>query len=271
MIEFFLRDMGELGSRKPPTDRGEILDRGPLQYAPRNEMGVVFLFSAIAPKLRIRVERIQSAYPDCVAYQKTGFGEKKIRIEFEYRSSSFHAHKHDCSGCDWIVCWEHDWPNVPRGIHVMELRRYFGLGFKVWIQGVIGKDQQEWISAAKQAIWGLSKRTSSGDLLLMYYTSPACCIHDVFILTGSLQTRSAGWREGSCYAGQIRRVYRLESPIFLADLRNHRVIKTSSFVRGNMQGNLHATEYWPYLYDTIVKRNPGVRATLARYAPERLG
>jgi len=67
------------------------------------------------------------------------------------------------------------------------------------------------------------------------------------------------------------RNFGLESPIFLDDLRNHRVIKTSSFVRSNMQGNLHATEYWPYLYEMIVKRNPGVSAMLARYAPERLG
>jgi hypothetical protein len=231
---------------------------------------VVFLFSTIAPKFRLRVERIQSAYPDCVAYQKSGFGEKKIRIEFEYWSSSFRVHKHEATKCDWIVCWEHDWPEVPPRIHVLELRRYFGLGFKVWIQGVIGRDQQEWLSTANEANWALSKRTSRGDLLLMYCTSPVCCIHDVFILTSGLSQWKAGWREGSCYGGKIKRVCRLESPVFLDDLRNHRIIKTSSFVRCNMQGNLHATEYWPYLYEMIVRRNPQVGATLSRYAPERL-
>lgn len=257
-------------SRTSSVDRGETLERGPLQYAPQNELGVVFLFAAIAPKLRLRVERIQSSFPDCVAYQKCGFGEKKIRVEFEYHSSSFRTHRHDAAKCDWIVCWEHDWPEVPTRIHVVELRRYFGLGFKVWIQGVIGKDQQEWLSKTNEANWGLSKRSSPGDLLLMYYTSPACCIHDVFFLASDVTPRKALWREGSCYGGKIRRVCRLDSPIFLDDLRNHRIIKTSPFVRCNMQGNLHATEYWPYLYEMIIERNPGVRAKLAKYAPERL-
>jgi hypothetical protein len=257
--------------RNSTNDRPETLNKGPLQYAPQNELGVVFLFSTIAPKLRLRIERIQSAYPDCVAYQKTGFGEKRIRIEFEYRSSSFRAHKHDAKICDWIVCWEHDWPGVPDRIQVIELRRYLGLGFKVWIQGVIGREQQQWTSTAKVADWGLSNRTSPGDLLLMYYTSPACRIHDVFTLTTALKRGNAGWRDGDCYAGKIKRVCRLESPIFLDDLRNHRIIKTSSFVRSNMQGNLHATEYWPYLYEMIVSRNPSVRAKLAKYAPERRG
>ena len=108
-------------------ERGETLERGPLQYAPQNELGVVFLFAAIAPRLRLRVERIQSAFPECVAYQKSGFGEKRIQVEFEYRSSSFCTHKHDATECDWLVCWEHDWPEVPPRIHVVELRRYLAL------------------------------------------------------------------------------------------------------------------------------------------------
>lgn len=253
------------------ADRGELIERGPLQYAPQNELGVVFLFSSIASKLRLRVERIQPAYPDCIAYQKSGFGEKKIRIEFEYRSSSFRTHKHQASGCDWIVCWEHDCPEIPRRIQVVELRRYFGLGFKVWIQGVVGEDQQRWLSRANECSWGLSKRTSRGDLLLMYYTSPVCCINDVFTLKSELEVRKAGWRDGTCYAGRIRRVCRLESPIFLDDLRSHRIIKTSPFVRCNMQGNLHATEYWPYLFQMITARNPSVGQKLAKYSPERLG
>jgi hypothetical protein len=204
----------DMGSRNSPTRPTEVLERGPLQYAPQNELGVVFLFSAIAPKLRLKVERIQPGFPDCVGYQKAGFGDKKIRIEFEYRSSSFRAHKHKAAGCDWIVCWEHDWPEVPPRIKVVELRRHFGLGFKVWIQGVIGKGQQEWLPTVNHAHWGLSKRTSPGDLLLMYYTSPACCIHDVFLRTGDLEVGEAGWRDGLCYFGEIKRVCRLESPIF---------------------------------------------------------
>lgn len=201
---------------------------------------------------------------------KGGTGEKRVRIEFEYRSSSFRAHRHKPSACDWIVCWEHDWPDVPATIRVIELRRLLGLGFKVWIQGVIGREQQDRLATANRCQWGLSKRTSVGDLLLMYYTSPACCIHDVFVRTGDLALAKAGWRDGVCYAAEITRVCRLESPIFLSDLRAHHVLKTSSFVRCNMQGNLNATEYWPDLYDLIVRRNSTARAKLAKYAPERM-
>jgi hypothetical protein len=105
----------------------------------------------------------------------------------------------------------------------------------------------------------------------MYYTSPACRIYDVFTLTTPLQLGNAGWRDGVCYLRKIERVCRPESPMFPDDLRGHCIIKTSSFVRCNMQGNLHATEYWPYLYEMIAKRNPGVRAKLLKYAPERMG
>jgi hypothetical protein len=263
----FLVSMESKGS---PYIRPDVMKKGPLHFAPQNELGVVFLFSSVAPALGLRIEKIQAAYPDCVAYQKTSSGEKRIRIEFEYRSSSFRAHKHNARLCDWIVCWEHDWPDVPDRIRVVELRARFGMGFKVWIQGVVGRSQQEWLSTANAADWALSKRATPGDLLLMYYTSPACRIHDVFLLTSSLRRWAAGWRAGECYGGKVKRVCRLESPIFLSDLRNHCVLKTSSFVRCNMQGNLLATEYWPYLYEMIADRNPKALAKLSKYAPGRL-
>lgn len=133
------------------SKRPEILEGASLQYAPENELGVVFLFPQLAKKLRIKVERIRPGFPDCIAYQKTAHGEKKIRIEFEFRSSSFKGHNHSRKGCDWIVCWEHDWPGVPESIRVVELKKYFGVGFNVWIQPVLGKEQQKWLFACNQA------------------------------------------------------------------------------------------------------------------------
>ena len=63
--------------------RSETLENAPLQYAPQNELGVVFLFSQIANKLRIKVEQIRPQYPDCITYLKKRLMEKKrIRIEF---------------------------------------------------------------------------------------------------------------------------------------------------------------------------------------------
>lgn len=249
--------------------RPEVLEKAPLQYAPENELGVVFLFSHMAKKLRVRVESISPRFPDCIAYQKTAHGEKKIRTEFEFRLSNFKNHKHSSEACDWIVCWEHDWPDVPKKLKVVELRQYYGVGFKVWIQP-LREDQRHWLNR-DTANWGLSKRASKGNLLLMYHVSPEKCIKDVFVLTGGLNVGKADWRPGNCYVGPIKRICSLDSPIFLEDLRQHRIIKTAHFVRGRMQGgNINATEFWPYLFEMIIKRNPSVKKKLLKYAPDRL-
>ena len=99
--------------------------------------------------------------------------------------------------------------------------------------------------------WSLSKRATPGDILLMYKCAPVSAITDVFVFSGNDIARGgAGWREGDAYFGEIRRMCHLRSPVFLDDLRKHRVLKTASFLRRNMQGvGLLATEYWPYLHD----------------------
>jgi hypothetical protein len=67
------------------------LKNAPLQYAPQGEMGVVYLFANIAKKLQFRIEEIRAAYPDCIAYRQVGDHEKRVKIEFEYRSSNFNC------------------------------------------------------------------------------------------------------------------------------------------------------------------------------------
>ena len=52
------------------------LKNAPLQYAPENELGVVFMFSQIAKKLQFRIEKVRAAYPDCIAYRHAGESEK---------------------------------------------------------------------------------------------------------------------------------------------------------------------------------------------------
>src|SRR5262245_51494107 len=125
-----------MNAPSPQETRPEALQGAPLHYAPQNEPGVVFLFATLAKKWRLVVEKIAAPFPDCTAYQKVGGRDKCIRIEFEYRSSSAKRHRHDLSKCDWIVCWEHDWPQVPAHLQVIELRREYGLGFNVWIMPV---------------------------------------------------------------------------------------------------------------------------------------
>jgi hypothetical protein len=253
-----------------PSERPLPLKNAPLQYAPENELGVVFLFSQIAKRLQFRIETIRAAYPDCIAYRHAGDREKRVRIEFEFRSSNFRAHKHDPKDCDCIVCWDHDWPGVPDHIEVIELKRFFGTPFKVWIQAAI-KNQWNYLDSRDRLHWALSNRVTHGDLLLMYRAYPNCSVTDIFRFNGyQLGERPAGWREGSYYGGEVRRLCRLDSPIFLTDFRHHKVLRTASFVRSNMQGRggLLVSEYWPYLHSMIEERNPKARKALARYAPD---
>lgn len=240
-----------------------------MEYAPVNELGVVFLFSHVAKRLKFRIVRIQPQFPDCFAHRFIGDGERICRIEFEFRSSSFRTHGHDPKGCDAIVCWHHDWPDAP--VEVIELKRFFGVSRKVWIQQAI-RSQQHNLDGCSKLHWALSKRTTPGDLLLMYRCHPVCAITDVFTFGGNQITRGrASWRAGECFGGEIRRLCKLLSPIFLKDLRQHKILQTASFVRRNMQGlGLQATEYWPYLYQMIVDRNPATAKVLRRFCPEQL-
>lgn len=253
------------------SEKPLLLKNAPLQYAPKNELGVVFLFASVARRLQFRIEEIRPAFPDCIAYRHAGESQKRVRIEFEFKSSSFKAHRHKVRECDCIVCWQHDWPDVPERIEVIELKRFYGAQFKVWIQAAI-KSQWHWLDERDRLDWALSKRATPGDLLLMYRTLPNCSITDVFRFAGDqLRRGKASWRSGVAYYGHIKRVCTLDAPIFLRDLRQHKVLRRASFVRGNMQGvGLLVSEYWPYLYSMICERNPKARKALADYAPERL-
>lgn len=241
-----------------------------LKYAPVNELGVVFLFATIAPKLRMRVEMIQSAFPDCIAYRKTGRGERKVRIEFEYKAKNFVAHKHDPKKCDMIVCWENNWSNAPQHIEIIELRSYFGLGFNVWLQAV-GDPYKDELSKTKPSdIWSVASQAHTGDLVLFYYNRPDMCIKEIFRLTENARHTKAGWKPGMDYMASVKRICTLKSPIFLDDLKNDRIMKTANFVRANMIGRSNAIEYWPHLYGMILRKNPTLKKKLAKFAPERL-
>ncbi len=103
---------------------GAPLNLAWMQHAPTNEMGVVFLFGALAPSLGYLVESLGIAFPDCQAKRRLrGAGEpwERVRIEFEFRSRNFLTHKHDARKCDLIVCWEDDWKDCP--LEVLELKR----------------------------------------------------------------------------------------------------------------------------------------------------
>jgi hypothetical protein len=109
---------------KPRVRKGQLLyDRpvyGPplqmaeLAHAPVNELGVVFVFGAMARRLGFIVHRLQAGFPDCIAMREMAPGQwQRVRIEFEYESRNFLKHRHRADRCDVIVCWRHNWKECP--------------------------------------------------------------------------------------------------------------------------------------------------------------
>ena len=248
------------------TKPERLPDGAPLDYAPQNEQGVVYLFSHFAKKLGLHVEKVQTGFPDCTAYRDG----KRIRIEFEFRSRNFVRHGHDPNKCDWIVCWVHDWPAVPERIRVVELRREFGLGFNAWFQPVGGEFRERLAECDYSEMWSVPSQAMDGDLILFYRTAPDSFVQDLFRIAAPVRQVRAGWKPGKDWMAPIKRVCTLKAPIHLSQLREHRVLKTAGFVRGTMQGRYRATEYWPELYRMILERNPAQARKLKALGPERV-
>ena len=103
---------------------GEPLNVPGLRYEPVNEQGVVYVFGMMAHKLGFEVERMQQGFPDCEAMRRVERGKwQRAKIEIEFASRNYLTHRHPLDGCDVIVCWVHDWPECPKGIEVIELRK----------------------------------------------------------------------------------------------------------------------------------------------------
>ncbi len=251
----------------PSTRPARLPDGAPLDFAPTNEQGVVYLFSHLARRrFGLRVERVRAGYPDCVAY-KDG---QRIRIEFEYRSRNFAVHRHNPSACDWIVCWIHDWPGVPSRLRVIELRKEFGLGFNVWFQPVAGEYREVLARTKFSDSWSVPSQAMDGDLLLFYRTAPDSFVRDIFRVSGSVGHIRAGWKPGKDWMAPIRRVATLAAPLHLTQLRQHPVLQHAGFVRGFMRGRYRASEYWPDLYALILGTNPSLAKRLRSFGPDRL-
>lgn len=195
-------------------------------------------------------------------------GERPIRIEFEHKSKSFKTHGHSSKDCDWIVCWEDNWPDAPKNLRIVELRRDYGLGFNVWIMPVKSLYKKE-LASTRTGTWSVPSQAHKGDLVIFYFTLPEKALTYVYRLQERADKVPAGWKPGMDYQARVKRLCELKSPVFLDDLRRHKVLSTASFVR-TQRGRPNAIEYWPYLYDIIVRRNPAVKPSLVKYAPERL-
>lgn len=129
----------KLPTRPPWRSTGGRVSGPPLAFrgmacAPVNEAGVVLVFGMVAADIGYAVDAIGTAFPDCNARRLVAAGSgsaagrsgvaadrwEPVRIEFEFRSRSFLYHGHDADACDVIVCWQHDWPDCPLEVLVLE-------------------------------------------------------------------------------------------------------------------------------------------------------
>ena len=93
-----------------------------MSHEPVNEIGVVYLFGALARELGFQVQSLQAGFPDCEAIREIAPGKwQRMAIEFEFESRNFRVQGHAANGCDVIVCWRHNWPECP--LEVIELAR----------------------------------------------------------------------------------------------------------------------------------------------------
>lgn len=87
-----------------PIKRREKVD----PFIPRNEMGVIHLFS-MTPS-RLRIVDIGTRFPDAIMVDDKG---EEWSVEFEFRLSSFMRHGHNPTECDLVICWEIDTEDCP--------------------------------------------------------------------------------------------------------------------------------------------------------------
>ncbi len=103
---------------------GPVLALPGLAHEPMDESGVIFVFGIVAHRLGFTVLRTQTAFPDCEALREYRPGcWQRVAIEFEFESRNFLKHGHKAADCDIIVCWRHNWDDIPKGLEVIELSK----------------------------------------------------------------------------------------------------------------------------------------------------
>lgn len=240
-----------------------------LDYEPKNEAGVIILFTLTMKRLGFSgIIEAKKKFPDCIA-RKHG---KNVPIEFEYKSKNFLIHKHDKdeeykrNGCT-IVCWEDNWQNPPRKISIICLSKELGLASRVRLTHAQHKDDIRFLDQTrrKRFPWSMPAGTKKGDLLVVWRSgSKQSMFYDILEALGNATPKHGytGW-------ANCRVVCHLRNPVALQDIRNHAVLGRSPMVKSAffMGSNKELTPYWTWLYQLILERNPNASRILKEFAP----
>lgn len=238
-----------------------------MDYEPRNEAGVIILFSIVMKQLGFSgIVEAQGKFPDCIARRQG----KKVMIEFEYDSKNFITHNHlkelgrrKCT----VVCWEDNWQKPPSRVSIISLSKELGLSNRVRLSHAQDKENLRFLDTtrAKTCNWSMPAKTKKRDLLLVWRSGPKQSrFHDIFEAL-----ENAVPKHGYSGYGRCKIISHLENPVTLQDIKNHNVlgklsIKESQFFMGS---NTDLTPYWPWLYQIIIDRNPKLKKVLSPFSP----
>jgi len=235
---------------------GEPINFGGMTYAPVNELGVVCLFGAISKMLGYHIERVHPHFPDCTA-RKQG---KLVDIEFEFRASNAKVHFNNGNKCDVIVCWENDWPEKPKDLQIIELKKYVGCFRKIWLFSV-SKDSWKKLDDQKTLTnWTCTRQSKEGDVVLWWRKTPESAIRDIWVIKSEVKMDS---RLG-CVA-DMKLIHRLRTPLSIEYIQQDENLSQSNFLKGNFQKRYEVTRYWADFYRLITKLNPELRKPLLKY------
>jgi hypothetical protein len=252
-------------------EEADTLENAPLERVPQQEIEVIFLFSQIFQDYGFtKIKKIQSnRFPDCIAYRKTSSGREEVSIEFEYQSINYKNHLPKLS--DYLICWEHNWYDIPEKLKVIELRQYFGYTPKIWVLSVGNQSKQE-LSESDEQDWSVPSKSRAGDLILFYHNAPDSCIKEIFQIKGQYSKAKAGYwtkRKTDVFA-HIDRIAIIKSPIYYEDLKRDKFLSHSHMMMVQMNGRFDITPYWHNLYDHIVTKNPGLKKDLVKFSPDKI-
>jgi hypothetical protein len=238
-----------------------------MAYAPISELGVVYLFGRLAPKLGFQVEYIHPYFPDCIARQHG----KLRRIEFELWASDFGNHHHSAKGADMIVCWENDWEDRPpafRHLKIISLKPYVGAAPRIHVVGC-GKANASELSSRKIE-WNVSGHTQAGDLALMYRGAPVSAICDAWEVVGPFNRYSkrnkGGYRPG--LQAYLKLVTRFKRPLTYDILKRDPRTKNLTVVTRRFRGKMDITLDWFLIYEVLIELNPRAKADLRPFIVE---
>ncbi len=235
---------------------GETINFGGMVYAPVNELGVVCLFGAISKLLGYQIESIHPRFPDCTAFKQ---GIKKD-IEFEYKSKNAFCHFKKGERCDVIVCWEDNWVDKPKGVEILELKRYVGQFRKIWFFSV-GKESWEKLDKQKKLFnWTCLPQSSKGDIVLWWRTAPDSSFRDIWVITSEVRSDP----KLGCVA-DMKLIKRLKTPLKVEHIKEDIELIKSNFVRSNFRKPCDVTRYWADIYRLISHLNPELKKPLLDY------